>query len=106
MDGMPQAREWSEVQDTVILTMRAAGSTWAAIGQRLGMSRNTVIERGRRIHAAAGVVKRGPATCPAQAVAKKVSEDENRGALPAGHPLTWGLIAPGIAWPGIKMGDR
>jgi hypothetical protein len=28
----------------------------------------------------------------APAVVKPVSDDPNRGPLPAGHPLTWGLL--------------
>jgi hypothetical protein len=82
---MPQARQWTEIADNVIRDMRGAGATWAAIGVRLGLSRNTVIERGRRLRAEA----------PARVVVAKeydMLEDPNRGPLPAGHPLTWGLL--------------
>jgi len=83
---MPQAREWTQAADKVICEMRGGGETWAAIGLRLGLSRNTVIERGRRLQAEAPV---------RQAVVKEYDmlEDPNRGALPAGHPLIWGLIS-------------
>ena len=83
---MPVARQWTEAADGVICQMRGSGETWAAIGRRLGLSRNTVIERGRRLQAAAPV---------RVAVAPKeydMLEDPNRGPLPAGHPLTWGLL--------------
>jgi hypothetical protein len=66
--------------------MREGGETWAAIGVRLGLSRNTVIERGRRLRA----------TAPPKVVLlaeKSVSEDSNRLPLPAGHPVTWRLIS-------------
>jgi hypothetical protein len=66
--------------------MRAQGQTWAAIGRSLGLSRNTVIERGRRLCAYA------PKRVAAPVAAKLVSDDPNRAALPAGHPLTWGLL--------------
>lgn len=82
---MPQARDWTEAADRVICDMRAVGETWAAIGHRLGLSRNTVIERGRRLRAEA----------PARVVLVKeynMLEDPNCGSLPAGHPLTWGLL--------------
>lgn len=82
---MPQARQWTEAADRVICDMRGAGATWAAIGGALGLSRNTVIERGRRLRAEA----------PARAAVVKeydMLEDPNRGPLPAGHPLTWGLL--------------
>ena len=82
---MPQAREWTAAADKVIYDMRGDGETWAAIGRRLGLSRNTVIERGRRLRADAPV---------RQFVPKEYDkmEDPNRGPLPAGHPLTWGLL--------------
>ena len=82
---MPQARQWTAAADRVICDMRGGGETWEAIGRRLGLSRNTVIERGRRLRAEA----------PVKLVTVKeydMLEDPNRGALPAGHPLTWGLL--------------
>lgn len=82
---LPQAREWTASADSVICEMRGAGETWAAIGARLGLSRNTVIERGRRLRAEA----------PVRAAAVKeydMMDDPNRGPLPAGHPLTWSLL--------------
>lgn len=85
---MPQARAWSEAADKVICEMRAAGETWALIGRTLGLSRNTVIERGRRLRAVA------PAR-PLMAAKDKDMEgldDPNRPPLRAGHPLTWGLL--------------
>ncbi len=83
---MPQARNWTESADMAIRAMRAEGATWAAIARSLGLSRNTVIERGRRLCAHA------PKRMAAPAVVKPVSDDPNRGPLPAGHPLTWGLL--------------
>ena len=82
---MPQAREWTAAADSVIVQMRGGGETWAAIGVRLGLSRNTVIERGRRLRADAPV---------RQATVKEydMMDDPNRGPLPPGHPLTWGLL--------------
>jgi hypothetical protein len=83
---MPQPRIWTEEADMTIRAMRAERLTWAEIGRSLGLSRNTVIERGRRILALA------PPRSPKLAVEKPVSDDPNRGALPAGHKLTWGLL--------------
>ncbi len=82
---MPEARVWSEAADRTIFDMRAEGATWAIIGRTLGLSRNTVIERGRRLRAQA----------PARVVAVQenvVSDDPNRLPLRAGHPITWGLL--------------
>jgi len=73
--------------DNVICLMRGEGATWAAIGQRLGLSRNTVIERGRRLRASA------PPRPVVVAEVDAVSDDPARGPLRAGHPLTWGLLS-------------
>lgn len=83
---MPQARVWVEAADKAIISMRASGCTWAAIARTLSLSRNTVIERGRRLQAAA------PLRRPEIRVERPLSDDANRPALPAGHPLTWGLL--------------
>ena len=83
---MPKAREWTAGADETIRTMRGGGATWAAIGRVLGLSRNTVIERGRRLRAEA------PVKAAVQVAGDIVSDDPNRGPLRAGHPLTWGLL--------------
>ncbi len=83
---MPHARVWTQAADTVICDMRSGGFSWAEIGRVLSLSRNTVIERGRRLRAQAP-----PRVCaPVAPVA--VSDDPNRPPLAAGHPLTWGLL--------------
>lgn len=82
---MPVARVWSAASDQTIRKMRADGATWAAIGRTLGLSRNTVIERGRRLRAEAPV--RVPVVQE-----KPVSDDPNRMPLRAGHPITWALL--------------
>jgi hypothetical protein len=85
---MPQARVWTQPADATILTMRGGGATWAAISRTLGLSRNTVIERGRRLRATAP-----PRQAPRPAARVEADlDDPCRPALPAGHPLTWGLL--------------
>lgn len=84
---MPEARRWTAAADETIVTLRGAGATWAEIGRVLQLSRNTVIERGRRIRAEA------PARPPAAARPQEDGlDDPNRAPLRAGHPLTWGLL--------------
>ncbi len=83
---MPEARVWTAAADRVIVTMRESGETWGSIGFAMGLSRNTVIERGRRLRATAPPK-------PAVTAEKQVSEDPNRLPLPAGHPITWRLIS-------------
>ncbi|WP_298286652.1 AsnC family protein [Acidocella sp.] len=90
---MAQARQWSAVADRVICDMRAGGETWAAIGRALGLSRSTVIERGRRLRAVAP-----PPRVTLKNEDEEMLKDPNRPALRAGHPLTWGLLT-GEAFP-------
>ncbi len=84
---MPKARVWTAAADAVIRDMRAGGATWAEIGRTLGLSRNTVIERGRRLCAMA------PVKVAMAVEADAVPDDPNRGPLRAGHPLSWGLLS-------------
>ncbi len=83
---MPHPRTWTAQADLTIRTMRLERRTWADIARSLGLSRNTVIERGRRILAAAP-----PPPCK-PAPEKIISDDPNRLPLPAGHELTWSLL--------------
>jgi hypothetical protein len=82
----------------MIRAMRLERRTWAEIGRSLGLSRNTVIERGRRILAFA------PTPVCRPMIEKIVSEDPNRPPLPAGHQLTWGLLTD-EPFPGVPV-DR
>jgi hypothetical protein len=91
---MPLPRIWTKEADTKIRMMRLERKTWADIGRSLGLSRNTVIERGRRILAFA------PAPACKPLIERIVSEDPNRLPLPAGHPLTWSLLTD-EAFPGF-----
>jgi len=95
---MPLARNWTEDADMTIRVMRAGGATWAAIGDALGLSRNTVIERGRRLCAAA------PEKLKNLQITKETQDDPNRGPLPAGHPATWGLLSD-QAYPAVEDRD-
>jgi hypothetical protein len=91
---MPERLNWTKAADQTILTMRASGATWAVIGTTLGLSRNTIIERGRRIHASGG-----PSALPRPV--RETEEDSNRQPLPAGHPVSWGLLTSGTMLEGI-----
>lgn len=86
---MPQKRLWTSAQDARIRRLRAEGATWETIADDLGLSRWTVIERGRRIRA------RLP---PPDFVA--VLDDPGRGPLPAGHARTWGAMNAGTVLAG------
>ncbi|EKM99037.1 MULTISPECIES: AsnC family protein [unclassified Acidocella] len=85
---MPLPRLWKPEADQVICEMRGQGATWASIGKILGLSRNTVIERGRRLRAA---LPPRPPQMPRNRDEEGL-DDPNRPPLRAGHPLTWGLL--------------
>ncbi len=81
---MPQKLNWTHAQDTRIKRLRGEGATWDTIAASLGLSRGTIIERGRRI----GARRPPPEFIPPP-------EDPNRDPLPAGHPRTWGVMNAG-----------
>lgn len=93
---MPERRCWTVAADDTIRRMRAEGATWAAIALVLGLSRNTIIERGRRIQAAGGPSHAARPSRPPEA-------EPNRGPLPAGHPVTWGLLTRGTILEGQRF---
>jgi hypothetical protein len=81
---MPLKFNWTHAQDTRIRRLRGEGSTWDAVATSLGLSRGSVIERGRRI----GARPRPPEFVPPP-------DDLARGPLPAGHSRTWGAMNAG-----------
>lgn len=81
---MPKKLTWTEAQDTQIRRLRMEGASWDAVAAVLGLSRWTVIDRGRRI---------GARTPPREFVPPP--EDPGRDPLPAGHPRTWGALTEG-----------
>lgn len=82
---MPQKLLWTESRDARLTHMRARGLSWDVIAAALGVSRNSAIERGRRIGA------RRPEPPPAD----PEPEDADRPPLPPGHPTSWGTIVAG-----------
>jgi hypothetical protein len=81
---MPIKLLWTAAQDTRIRRLRREGATWDTIAAELGLSRSTIIERGRRIGA------RPP---PPEFIPEP--DEPHRGPLPAGHPRTWGVMTAG-----------
>jgi len=83
---MPKKFVWTDAQDTQIRRLRVEGASWDSIAAILGITRWTVIERGRRI----GAQRPPPEFVPPP-------EDPARDPLPAGHPRSWGVINAGTA---------
>jgi hypothetical protein len=87
---VPKRIEWTEVQDMKIKRMRAESVSWDIIAVAVGVTRWTVIERGRRI---------GARLPPADY--EPPPEDPERLALPPGHLETWGAIVKGTLLEGF-----
>lgn len=96
---MPTKLLWTDARDTCIRRLRAEGASWDTIAAAIQVSRWSAIERGRLIGARAPEKPEPP---PA---------DLAREPLPAGHPLTWGLLTQGTVlegtaypWPPLGCG--
>ena len=87
---MPKRIEWTEAQDTVIKRMRAECASWDCIAAAIGVTRWTVIERGRRL---------GARLPPPDF--EQPPEDPERPPLPPGHHDTWGAINKGTCLEGM-----
>jgi hypothetical protein len=86
--------EWTQARDACVRRLRLEGATWAEIGAALGVTPAVARERGRRIGA-----RRTPPGMQAPL------DEPDRGALPPGHPRSWGLLTAGTLlagtpWPG------
>jgi hypothetical protein len=88
---MPKRIEWTEVQDMKIKRMRAENASWDSIAVAVGVTRWTVIERGRRL---------GARLPPADSEPRR--EDPERSPLPPGHKATWDVIIHGTCLEGLS----
>ena len=86
---MPVKATWTEAQDIQIKRLRAEGLSWDSIGAAMGLTRWSVLERGRRI----GARPPPPDFVPPP-------PDPNRDPLPAGHPVSWETINEGTCLEG------
>jgi hypothetical protein len=82
--AVPKRIEWTAVQDMKIRRMRTEHASWDIIAEAVGVTRWTVIERGRRLGARLPPPDFEPPP-----------EDPERPALPPGHEATWGVIVRG-----------
>lgn len=87
---LPKRIEWTAVQDMKIKRMRAESASWDSIALAVGVTRWTVIERGRRLGARLPPPDFEPP-----------SEDPERPPLPPGHRETWGAIVKGMCLEGM-----
>ena len=73
---------WTPELDGLLRSLRDAGRTWDGIAAEMGLGRNTVLERGRKI---------GARRVPVQAEVI-VEESKDRAARVAGYPACWSLL--------------
>ena len=83
---------WTPALDDRLRGLREGGLTWDAVAEAMDLSRNTVLERGRKI----GARLRRPSA------AVVCEEARDRPARQAGHPLTWGLLTIGTVLEGER----
>jgi hypothetical protein len=81
---------WTPALDNRLMALRQAGVTWPALAQAMGLGRNAVIERGRRL-GARNLRRQLPVA---------VIEALDRPPRPPGHPDSWGLITAGTVLEG------
>ena len=89
--AVPKRIEWTEVQDMKIRRMRTERASWDTIAEAVGVTRWTVIERGRRL----GARLPPPET-------EQTPDDPERPPLPPGHEATWGIIVKGTFLEGVR----
>jgi hypothetical protein len=81
---------WTAALDQRLRTLRATGLTWDQMATEMGLGRNTVLERGRRLGACG----------PRRSVGRIELEPHDRPARPPGHPATWALLTRGTVLDG------
>jgi len=89
---MPACKTWAKARDEQLRDLREAGLTWDGIAEAMGLGRNTVLERARKI----GIRMWRP-RAPAALV-----EARDRPPRQAGHPQTWGMITAGTVLEGER----
>jgi hypothetical protein len=82
--------DWTPTLDARIRELRGVGMTWDRIAETMGLGRNTVLERGRKIGASRMARPR----------VEVEEEPRDRPARQAGHPDTWHLITIGTVLEG------
>ena len=87
---MPRKLIWTDVQDTRIKRLRSQGLTWDGIADAMGVTRWTVIERGRRI---------GARLPPPDFVPEP--EDPDRAPMLPGDPRSWNPLTVGTCLAGV-----
>ncbi len=89
---MPACKVWAEARDEQLRALRDAGLTWDGVAEAMGLGRNTVLERARKI--GIRMWRQRPPAAPVEA--------RDRPPRQAGHPQTWGMINAGTVLEGER----
>lgn len=87
---------WTPQADARLARMRNEGASIRALAAAFGLSRSTVAERAGRI----GLALPDKAASQPQQTDTESAPDPARDPLPAGHPISWGLITNGTSLEG------
>ena len=88
------ALQWTPIADQRLARMRHDGASMRAIARAFGLSRSSITDRARRLGLE---IPSKPQPIPRPSA---VENDLTREALPAGHPISWGLLTQGTCLEG------
>ncbi len=89
---------WSDARNAELLALRQGGANWDIVSQRMGLSRNTVIDQSRRL----GVAKRPGLFGVFRQPEPPPPPERDRDPFPPMHPVSWGVLValtPSLATP-------
>jgi hypothetical protein len=78
---------WTPEIDREIVSLRLNGTSWKGIGEKIGISRESVERRFKRLQVPPPVVETKPQVDPLM--------HPGREPLPPGHPRSWGILNEG-----------
>jgi hypothetical protein len=90
----PKAVHWSQIADQRLSRLRHEGESMRSIARAFGLSRTSVTERARQLGLDI------PARSAAIAKPAEAQPDPQREPMPAGHPVSWGLLIEGTCLEG------
>ena len=90
---------WNAEMDGRLRSLRRDGATWDRLAVEMGLSRDTVLERARKLGARAKDTM-------AMAKAEPPGEPRDRPARAPGHPATWQMLTAGTSLDGATYPFR
>lgn len=94
---MPAPYPWSEAEDELIRVRRASAVKWDVIAAEIGVCRQCVVDRAKRLGLWSSDVR------VAATVDPDTTDTRDWWPLPAWHPITWEPISRGMEWPRARV---